>query len=156
MTVRDRVCRSAVRTTAALTSSACDDVKLIPLRDKRTAVTLQLFPRALIIKRSLRHHVGHEKGRRIVRDRSSPVGRRRMVSAIESRARVIRILHLVPTGRQTRVGPEVVLTRSVAEPRAIEMPGDPVRNSAVAMIRHYILTLKQEIVRGITDIRRRV
>src|SRR6186713_3333766 len=68
------------------------------------------------------------------------------MTSIESRSGVVGVLDLIPSGRQTRIRAEVVLSRRGAEPRAVEMPRDPVRNAAVAMIRHYVLALGQKIV----------
>ena len=68
------------------------------------------------------------------------------MTSIETRARKICRLNLIPAGRQSRIRAKIVLARRTSQPRGVQVPAHPVWTTIITTVGHRILRLLHQVI----------
>lgn len=135
----------AIRKRSHNSTPAAHDVDLVAALYQAAAITFEPFPRTLIVVGGLRQNVGHEKGGVVIRPGRRAVAGRCHMPAIIATTGVVARLHAVPIRRQAVIRLEVAARRA-ANIGCAEVPGCPVGDAGVAIIRQRILAPRDQVI----------
>ena len=110
-------------------------------RDSRFNESHQVTPHASVEFWHLGHHIGHQKGSAVIRFVASAISTWCNVSPVVAASRVIARSDFVRFSGEGFAGTEIIFSVSIPNPRAIQLPRNPVGGVSFAVVGEYILRL---------------